>query len=381
MKKKKVKLEDIIFTAGITGFVICIVTGVVVVLSKIIEVLRNAIGYLYLDENGKVSNYLYALFQKVSKENVEASKAAFEKNGYTEYGMYNILSQSDVVFYIVIIFVLAIIMFFLVLWSIRRKKIRQKEEQEQLLNQIEAFEEIAAKDKYTEKQNKRTQNFIENVSHQIKTPISRIYSSLYLVEEEIENEISKERIKECYMHLETVDKLMKRLMNIGRLEAGKVIFNKSKIDFAELIEDTINCCTENKGNVDITFELDRTIEYYGDYQWIKEGLINIISNALEHDKTGIPLQLKCENDNDYIRISIRDHGSGINKKDIPNIFDRFYVPEETKANHIGIGLNLAKLIFQGHRGDTYVYNHTEGGAVFNIILPRYALKPGKYNNE
>ena len=49
-------------------------------------------------------------------------------------------------------------------------------------------------------------------------------------------------------------------------------------------------------------EINRNIEYYGDYQWIKEGLINIISNALEHDKTGIPLQLKCENDNDYIRM-------------------------------------------------------------------------------
>ena len=295
MKKKKVNGEDIFFAIGIVGFVICLVTGVLIVLFKLIGVLRNTIGYLYIEENGKASEYIYALFQEVSKENVDVSHEVFKKYGYTEYGMYNILSQSEILIYIIMTFVLAFVMLLIILWSIKRKKIRRKEEQEQLLSQIEILKEIAAKDKYIEKQNTRTQNFIENISHQIKTPISRISSSLYLVEEEIEKEASKARIKECYMHLDTVDKLMKRLMSIGRLEAGKVIFNKSKIDFAELLEDAANCSSEGNGKIDIVFELDKTIEYYGDYQWIKEGLINIISNALEYDQSGIPLQIKCKN--------------------------------------------------------------------------------------
>lgn len=381
MNKKKVYGEDIFFYIGIVGFVICLITGVSIVLSKIAGVLKNTIGYLYLEENEKASDYVYALFQKVSNKNIEASYEALNDYGYSEYGMYNILVQSEVVVNIVLTFAIALVMMLLILWSARRKKIRKQEEQEQLISQIDTFKEMVAQDRYIEKQNKRTQNFIENVSHQIKTPISRIYSSLYLVEEEIENETCRERIKECYMHLETVDKLMKRLMNIGRLEAGKVIFNKSKINFDELIEEAVNCCTDSNRKVDIAVEINRNIEYYGDYQWIKEGLINIIINAFEHDKSGIPLQIKCVNDNDYIRISIRDHGKGINEEDIPNVFDRFYVTDKVNKNHIGIGLNLAKLIFQGHRGDVYVYNHIEGGAMFNVILPMYALKGGKYNCE
>ena len=56
-----------------------------------------------------------------------------------------------------------------------------------------------------------------------------------------------------------------------------------------------------------------------------------------------------------------------------NIFDRFYLPEDVKSNHTGIGLNLAKLIVEGHHGSVYVYNHAEGGAVFQVILPIYEL--------
>ena len=70
-----------------------------------------------------------------------------------------------------------------------------------------------------------------------------------------------------------------------------------------------------------------------------------------------------------------DHGEGLSEKDIPNLFDRFYMPEKKKENHTGIGLNLSKLIFEAHFGTVYVYNHAEGGAVFNVLLPMYTLKP------
>ena len=73
-------------------------------------------------------------------------------------------------------------------------------------------------------------------------------------------------------------------------------------------------------------------------------------------------------------MTIKDHGPGLGDKDIPNLFDRFYLPEHVKTTHTGIGLNLAKLIFEGHFGTVYAYNHAEGGAVFHVILPLYSLK-------
>lgn len=91
----------------------------------------------------------------------------------------------------------------------------------------------------------------------------------------------------------------------------------------------------------------------------------------EADKAKGSVELACVQGADYIKITIRDHGPGLSTKDIPNIFDRFYLPENVKENHTGIGLNLAKLVIEGHQGSVYVYNHGEGGAVFQIILPIY----------
>ena len=117
--------------------------------------------------------------------------------------------------------------------------------------------------------------------------------------------------------------------------------------------------------------------YYGDYELLREGFMNLVINGLEHDTSGMPLEIMCSQDADRLRVTVRDHGSGLCEKDIPYLFDRFYTPEKTKANHTGIGLNLAKLIFEGHFGSIYVSNHAEGGAVFHVILPRYSLKMGK----
>ena len=99
--------------------------------------------------------------------------------------------------------------------------------------------------------------------------------------------------------------------------------------------------------------------------------MNILSNALEADESTGDVEISCVQGDDYIKLSIRDHGPGLSEKDIPNIFDRFYLPENVKQNHTGIGLNLAKLIVEGHQGSLYVYNHLEDGAVFQIILPVY----------
>ena len=169
---------------------------------------------------------------------------------------------------------------------------------------------------------------------------------------------------------------MKRLTDIGRLEAGKIIFKKEKIYMNELIEDVIRSCGTENGIV-VDYPDNRIIEYFGDYEWLKEALINIMKNGLEHNKCNRPLEVTCSSNEDGIRISVRDYGDGISEQDIPNLFDRFYTPEAVKENHTGIGLNLSKLIVEGHFGVLHVSNHVEGGAIFHIRLPLYQLKTGK----
>lgn len=378
MDKKKNKFENILLIISVIGLIICFLGGIFLVYERSVRLWQNAIGVLYLEEGEKADNYIYALFEELSQENIDAAQRAFTKFGYTDKGLYYMVSQTELVADYVKILIIAVLLIIIMIYTLNRKRKKSEAEKKQLRMKLAELEEMKVWDEYLEKHNKRIQHFIENISHQIKTPISRVYSSLYLIEDGLEDEEKQKKIQECYEHLESISSLMKRLMDIGRLEAGKVIFEKAKIDFKELLEDVVRSSGADKDKVEILFNMDENKEYFGDYQWLREGFINIIGNALEHDKSGRNLVIECKNDSDSIRISIRDYGPGISEKDIPNIFDRFYMPEEMKASHTGIGLNLAKLIFEGHMGSVYVYNHVEGGAVFNIVLPLYALKAGKY---
>ena len=330
---------------------------------------QNIIGVLYQQNPEEASTYLYAMFEDISEENVESARLALEENGFTETGLYYLGIQAGLwkssLIGLGALLVLCVVMFAF-LWK-REKTYRN--EREQLKRRIQQLEELQMQEEYEIRQNERIQCFIENIAHQMKTPLSRVYSSLDIVEDTLEDEHIQAYVEECYGHLDSMNLLMKRLMDIGRLEAGKVLFQKEMLSVPELLMDVCQSCTDESSRVQIICEEE--LEYYGDGKWLKEAFVNILCNALEADKEGGCVEMTAARSGDFLKITIRDHGPGISEKDIPNIFDRFYLPENAKENHTGIGLNLAKLIIEGHQGSIYVYNHLEVGAVFQVILPVY----------
>lgn len=380
VSSKESRINNLLLAAGICGVLVSVFAGILIVYNRMGQFVQNVIGKLYLQDKSLGKAVAYAMFEDIKSENIQASDEAFVELGLTDNAMYYMWKSMDMGVYIFITVLMIIFAVGIVVYALCRKKRAFDMEKRVLSAKISDLQQQQIHSEYVGESNKRMQNFIENVAHQIKTPISRVYSSLYLIEDDIKDDSGKERIEECYGHLESVNMLMRRLMDIGRLEAGKIIFKKGLIDFAELTEDAVKSCCGQERRVETVLQIDKTIEYYGDYEWLKEALMNIINNALEHNDSGSSVELVCKNSDDSIKITVRDYGSGLSEKDIPNIFDRFYMPEEIKSTHTGIGLNLAKLIVEGHFGSVYAYNHVDGGAVFNIILPLYSLKNGKMSN-
>ena len=237
---------------------------------------------------------------------------------------------------------------------------------------------LRAKEQFLQKKNQHTQMFIENIAHQIKTPLSCISISLDLVLEEAA-QTQKERILECFGYLNSIETLMKRLLDIGRLEAGKIILHKEPLQMEQLFEECKNILPEGDTRIRIVSEgtAHRMNPYYGDYEWLKEAFSNILKNCLEHDASSQPILVTLSETAEGIKITIRDHGPGIAPEDLPYIFDRFYIPKYQKKSHSGIGLNLAKLIIEKHFGVFHASNHEDGGAVFSVVLPVYVLKNEK----
>lgn len=339
-------------------------------LGRVFRFQKNIIGVLNEQDEAHVQTYIHAMFESMNDAYVEKGEEILQQYGYTDAGIQFIgqnMGIQECVKLAVIFFGLLIVG---VLFCMYRIMKIQKKELDFLRQENDRLREYQMKEEYISNQNKRIQSFIENIAHQMKTPLSRVFTSLDIVEDSLEDSEAKHHVEECYQHLESMNVLMRRLMDIGRLEAGKIIFKKELLHMNELLEEVKDSYAMEEERICITCD-NEEIRFYGDGEWLKEAISNILSNALEADASKRGVELSCVQGEDYIKLSIRDHGPGLSEKDIPNIFDRFYLPENVKQNHTGIGLNLAKLIIEGHQGSLYVYNHVEDGVVFQIILPVY----------
>ena len=365
---KKVNVYTCILFVGILLLLLLFGIFYVQMIDKALSYQQNMIGVLSQIDEKYVENYIYAMFETVNQNQVDSGMAILKNYGYTENGIHYIgknmgLLENRYIGMGISILVVGI------LFVVYKLVKTQRQEMEALKQEIYLLKQKQMKEEYVAEQNKRIQSFIENIAHQMKTPLSRVFSSLDIVESRLEDKEIKQHIEECYQHLDSMNVLMKRLMDIGRLEAGKVIFQKGNFFIRELFENIKNSLVEKSDCIRIHCE--ENLAYYGDEKWLQEAFSNILCNALEIEKSKDVVEVFCSRSEDYIKISIRDYGPGLSKRDIPNIFDRFYLPEQVKESHIGIGLNLAKLVIEGHKGSVYVYNHAEGGAIFQVLLPVY----------
>lgn len=355
----------------IAGFVI----EILFLVGQIILYQKNVVGKLYLKNQEQCRMYLYTLFEPMSEENIHASEVAFCELGFSEKGAWYVMQTMGIKQYLIPMLCFIVVLCVGLIWCLYDWHKTYQIEIEILEKTIRNLEYQKTKEEYLAEQNKKIQRFIENIAHQVKTPVSRVVASLDMIELQLKEPMYQLRIEECYEHLDSIRLLMKKLTDIGRLEAGQVLFQKEKIYLEELFKDVVKSQLQDMKRVNlIQIPKDEIMQFHGDYEWLKEAFSNLLKNALEHDNSGKPIEITLVKKEEYYSIMIRDYGTGIMEQDIPNLFDRFYMPQNVKVNHTGIGLNLAKLIFEGHFGSIHAYNHEEGGAVFQILLPIYALK-------
>lgn len=359
--------------------------------------IKSMIGELYEEDPQSAEQMMNWLFEGERDASAEKGQEALTAMGYTEKGTEYLYEQSRIYTFSVgmicaeILAGAALLILFLRMERLREereedlvRRIRsgdmapetgsegQPEESEQALEYeiAKLFERLEAEEHYLQEKNLMTQNFIENIAHQIKTPLSCISISQERILESTEGE-ARELARQSLRYTDEIGKLMKRLLDIGRLEAGKVIWHREMFRMADLLEDCAASLENGTERIRVTG--DRDAEYYGDYEWLKEAFSNILKNCLEHDPGGEKITVSLTRSREGVKIVIRDHGTGISEKDLPYIFDRFYLPEKTGTSHVGIGLNLARLVVEQHFGSVTARNAEGGGAEFTVILPAYSI--------
>ncbi len=357
-------------------------TGIIVMLLFVCMVATFFVS-VYLIRQSVTNNY-YSIINTVYKHDEAAAKELVhsiyrgENNPFDESEAKKILTdigyrEEDIEYsrfvkimsFSVPIAIFSIAGIVLILLFINNKNETEKkllEEKEKLLRELENSH--LAERQFIQKKNAMTQNYVENVAHQVRTPLTNIMLNMDMI---CSDEKNKEILEECNYHISRVNNLMERLLKIGRFEAGKIIMNKQEERLDRILLDIIS-------NYNVNSDLEE-LSLYCDAKWLYEAFLCLIENCVDHNKANTPVTVRMKTSEDKVVVLIEDEGDGFRKEDIPYIFERFYSVEKAgSVGHYGIGLNLAKMIIEEHYGKVSAYNKESGGAGFKVELPILKLK-------
>ncbi len=195
---------------------------------------------------------------------------------------------------------------------------------------------------------------LEDISHQLKTPLTSILVMLDNIIEDsnMEEKIRNDFIVDIKRNVLNINFLVQSLLKLSKFDANTVHFVKQENDLKTIIEESIKNVSTlcDLRNINIKLNIKENSKIICDDKWQIEALTNIIKNAIEHSKNNSNIIINIENNNVYSMIEVINFGEGIAKKDIKHIFERFYRCKNTKTDSIGIGLALAKTIIEEDKG-------------------------------
>lgn len=205
---------------------------------------------------------------------------------------------------------------------------------------------------------------LTNIAHQLKTKITTLSLALQLSKKSD----SAIFIQQMESQLESLGWLEEALLTLSKIDAGVLQLECSKVD----IYTALTLATENlnellvESAVAVEIPDKGCIEIDGDMEWTMEAFINVIKNCIEHSTPGSVIHCDYSANPLYTEILIWDEGKGFKEEDIPHLFERFYKGKETSEKGIGIGLSLARSIFEMQNGNITARNMQNGGACFEI---------------
>ena len=221
------------------------------------------------------------------------------------------------------------------------------------------FIEIVEAKETSTKNSKKQIEYLEDIAHQIKTPITSMLFSIENLEMDYPNNEGVEILKRQTIRLNSLSDI---LLKLSSLDANKNLMKKEQVNLGELVDYSLDSLNLKKfTNVEIEETLKKN-SIFGDFYWLAEALINIIKNA-DNRPTCDKIVLSSYKNPLYTSLIIEDNGGGIEKENMKKIFKRFYKTPD--SNGFGIGLAMTKTIIEKNKGEISVSN-TKEGARFEI---------------
>jgi two-component system sensor histidine kinase KdpD len=219
-------------------------------------------------------------------------------------------------------------------------------------------------------------SLLSSVSHDLRTPLAAITgaaSSLMDDETALEAATRHEMAQTIYEEAGRLNRLLRNLLDMTRLESGALQVNKELQPLEEVIGAALSRLDEALADRVVNIQLPDEVPFVPiDSVLIEQVFINLLENAIKYTPVNSPIDLSASTDNKTVTISIADRGPGLPPGDEQRIFEKFYrasAPAARNGSGVGLGLTICRGIVEAHGGRIWAENRSGGGAVFRFTLP------------
>ncbi len=225
----------------------------------------------------------------------------------------------------------------------------------------------------------RKDEFISLASHELKTPVATLkgFAQLLLRRMRKQNDARLlEPLDKMVVQLDKLTVLINDLLDISRIQAGKLIFREEPFDLAELLQEMVENVQETLPTHQLLIQRSEPATVYGDRDRIGQVLINLLTNAVKYSPFAHEVLISLEHMQGNARVSVQDFGLGIPPDQLARVFERFYqVSSGTRDKNLtglGIGLYISHEIVQRHQGQLWAESIVGQGSTFHFTLPMFS---------
>lgn len=221
--------------------------------------------------------------------------------------------------------------------------------------------------------------FVDMVSHELRSPLSSIRQKLSLIVDGFTGEVNEEQkqiVDRVQHRIDGLIGMISNLLDLSRIEAGRLVQQKERIALPEIIDEVIELMAQEAEKKGLKFEV--TIEaqlfpIHADRQSMETVVNNLVSNAVKYNREGGRVSISVQNRGEFVELEVSDTGVGISEENLPRIFDKFYRIRSDYTRKVigsGMGLPLVKAIIEAHFGAITVGSKSGEGTTFTVLLPR-----------
>ena len=219
-------------------------------------------------------------------------------------------------------------------------------------------------------------DLIANVSHDIKTPLTMIkaYAEM-IIDISGDNKTKREEhLNVILKEADYLNRLVTDMRELSRMQAGYVVLTRSNFDLKDVVDNVLFLYDKLIKEKALSINLDGVeAVIWADEVKITQVVSNYISNAIKHSKAASSIDIRIINHEDYVRFEVEDHGSGIEEKDLPYIWDRYYKIDKSFSrdiNSTGLGLAIVRVILEAHKAKYGVESKVDVGSTFYFELSK-----------